>query len=125
MIRALSLLACVLLCGCGEPAAPTLHLTIKRDNGTSSVSRFQVFRTGRITESGDRGRDGEGVTQSVTIDKIADDGVTLTITLVGNLRNAPAEQSEKQIFVPYGAADTVADLKGTTLVARLEPNNKK
>ena len=121
MIRALSLLACVLLCGCGEPAAPTLHLTIKRDNGSSSVSRFQVFRTGRITESSD----GEGVTQRVTIDKIADDGVTLTITLVADLPNAPAEQPKKQIFVPYGTEETVVDLKDATLTTRLERNKKK
>ncbi|PAY15573.1 hypothetical protein CKO51_31085 [Rhodopirellula sp. SM50] len=115
----------MVLCGCGEPAAPTLHLTIKRDNGTSSVSRFRVFSTGRITESGDRGSDGGSVAESVTIDKIADDGITLTITLVANIPNAPADESKQQIFVPYGTEVTVVDLKDAALTARLERHKKK
>ncbi|QDU39409.1 hypothetical protein Mal4_37540 [Maioricimonas rarisocia] len=100
-----------------------LHLTITQDDGTSTVSSFRVFRTGRITDSRDSGSDGAGGSQSVTIDKIADDGVALTVVLI--VDNAAAEESKKEIFVPYGPEDTVADLNGTTLVARLERNNKK
>ena len=98
-----------------------LHLTMKRENGTSSISRFRVFRTGRITESGD----GAGVRQSVTIDKIADDGVTLTVTLISDIPESPAEESKKQIFVPYGKEIIVPDLKDTTVTARLERNKKQ
>lgn len=102
-----------------------LHLTIKRENATSSISRFRVLRTGRIADSGDEGGDGAGVRQSVTIDKIADDGVTLTVTLLSDIPDAPAEGSTKQIFVPYGKEITVPDLRDASVTARLERNKNK
>lgn len=120
----LPFIVCLLLSGCSEPEAPLLHLTMKRDDGTSSVLSVRVFRTGPITDSGDRGSDGAGVRQSVTIDKIADDGITLTVTLVG-IPSAPAQESKEQIFVPYGPEGTVTDLKDGTLSARLVRNKEK
>lgn len=102
-----------------------LHLTIDRENGTDSISRFRVFRTGRITESGDRGIDGSGVREDVTIDKITDDGVTLTITLISDIPDTPTMESKKQIFVPYDKEITVTDWKDSTITARLERNKRQ
>ena len=120
MRRLIISIACIIMCGCGEPESSTLHLTSKRDNGTSSVSRFRVFYTGRIAASSDRSSDGAGISRSVTIDKIADDGVTLTVTLTIYIPDSPAEESKKQVFVPYGKDVTVAHVKDTTLIARVE-----
>jgi NAD(P)H-hydrate repair Nnr-like enzyme with NAD(P)H-hydrate epimerase domain len=117
MHRIIPLIVSVLLCGCGDPSAkpPMLKLTVKRSNGTS-VGRYRVSHTGLIAGSGDRGGDGAVAGQSVTIDKIADDGVTVTITI----SDSAAGESSKQILVPYDKEITVAISKETTVIAQLE-----
>ena len=122
MHRLLLFIVCLLLCGCPEPEAkaPMLHLTLK---GTkfNSVGSFRVFRTGPITGSEDReSSSGEGTSQRVTIDKIANDGVTLTITLTAYVPDSPADESKKQIFIPYDKETTAVLPKDTTLIAHLE-----
>jgi hypothetical protein len=118
MNRIIVLVAAVLLSGCGDPGAnaPMLKLTVKRANG-ESVGQYRVFRTGVITESGE-GPTGGAVTTSetVTIDKIADDGVTLTI----NILDSDGGESTKQILVPYDKEISVAISKDATATARLE-----
>ena len=68
--------------GCSDPSAnaPTLKLTVERDNG-SSVGRYRVIQTGLIAGSGVSGDDGSVVSQAITIDRITDDGVTVTVTI--------------------------------------------
>ena len=122
MHRLIPFIVCLLLYGCREPEAnaPMLYLTLK---GAifNSVGNFRVFRTGPITADEDRNSSsGEGTSQSVTIDKIADDGVTLTVTLTIYVPNSPADESKKQIFIPYDRETTVALPKDTTLIAHLE-----
>lgn len=117
--RLIPFIACMLLCsGCHQSAAnaPMLHLTLKRDNGEESVGSYRVFRTGPVTASDDRSNGGASTSHSVTIDKIAKDGVTLTI----HVSNSPEEESKKQILIPYGEEITVAVVRGTTLTARIE-----
>ena len=122
MHRLIPFIVCLLLCACREPDAnaPMLHLALK---GTkfNSVGKYRVFRTGPIAGGEDRSSStGEGVSESVTIDKIADDGVTLTVTLTVYVPNSPADESKRQIFIPYGREITVALPKDTTLTAHLE-----
>ena len=125
MHRFIPFIVYVLLCGCGEPeASPMLHLTLKQGDHTKSVLRFRVFRTGRITDSGDRSSDGSGISHSVTIDKITDDGITLTVTLTTDVSDSPRDESKKQVFIPYGRDVTIFNLKDTTLIARLERKMK-
>jgi hypothetical protein len=120
MNRLIPLLAAVLLSGCGDgdPVAndPMLILNVKRGNN-ESLGRYRVSRTGVITESGE-GPAGGAVTTSetVTIDKIADDGVTLTISLL----ESDGAESSKQILVPYDKEISVEVSKDATATARLE-----
>ena len=117
MNRLIPLVATVLLSGCDDPGAnaPMLKLTVKRDNG-ESVGRYRVFRTGLIAGSGERSAEGAVTSQTVTIDKIADDGVTLTITIP----DSDGEESSTQILVPYDKEISVAVSKDATVTARLE-----
>ena len=117
MNRLIPLVAAVLLSGCGDPDAnaPMLKLNVKRGNG-ESVGRHRVSRTGVIAESGDRGPDGAGTKETITIDKIADDGVTLTITIL----DADGGKSSKKFLVPYDKEISVAVSKDATVTARLE-----
>ncbi len=125
MHRLIPFLVCLLLCGCGEPDAnaPMLHLTLKGTN-FNSVGNFRVFRIGPITtDTADHDSSsgaGTRTRQSVTIDKIAADGVTLTITQIIYIPNSPADESKTQIFIPYDRETTVALPKDTTLIAHLE-----
>jgi hypothetical protein len=116
MNRVVPLVAFVLLSGCGDPVAnaPMLKLTVKRDNG-ESVGRYRVLRTGVITESGERGANGAVTGGTVTIDEIADDGVTLTITV----SDADGGESSKQILVPHDEEISAAVSKDT-VTAQLE-----
>lgn len=93
---------------------------MKSDNGTESDSRFRVSATGLLAESGDQGSDGAGVTRSITIDKIADDGITLTAVLTRTDSDSPPREVKEQMFIPYGKELTVARIGGATLMARLE-----
>lgn len=119
MNRLIPLVAAVLLTGCGDPSAnaPMLKLTVKRDN-FESVGRYRVFRTGVITGSGsgERSTDGAVTSQTDTIDKIADDNVTLTFTI----RDSDGEDFSKQILVPYDKEVSVALSEHETVTARLE-----
>jgi hypothetical protein len=120
MIRHLLLVLAIVLSGCGDgdPVAndPMLILNVKRGNN-ESPGRYRVSHTGVITESGE-GPTGGAVTTSetVTIDKIADDGVTLTISLL----DSDGRKSSKQIHVPYDKEISVAVSKDVTATARLE-----
>jgi len=119
MHRLLPFLVCVLLLGCDDPSAkaPMLSLEVQRENGTSAtIGRHRVFQTGRISESADRNSKGEGVSQTVTVDEIADDGVTLTFQIT----EMSGEAWEKQILVPYGQQTSVDLPDNQTLVASLE-----
>ena len=123
MNRLILLLAAVLLPGCGggDPVAndPMLILNVRRGNNESlgSLGRFRVSRTGVISET--RGGPAGGAvttSETITIDKIADDGVTLTISLLDSDGGKPS----KQIFVPYDKEISVAITKDATATARLE-----
>ncbi len=111
--------AAVLLSGCGggDPVAndPMLKLNVKRGNN-ESVGRYRVSRTGVIDETREIGPDGAGTRETVAIDKIADDGVTLTITIL----DSDGEESSEQILVPYNKEVSVAVSKDATVTARLE-----
>ena len=118
MNRLLALLICVLVCGCGDPSAkaPMLTLKIVRDNGAShSIGRHRVFTTGILSESGDSGGNGQGVTQRVTVEKIVDNGVRLSF----EFSDASGERFSKQIFVGYDQETTVDLPNQSTLVATL------
>ena len=120
MNRLIPLVAVVLLSGCGDgdPVAndPMLKLNVKRGNA-ESIGRFRVSRTGVITESLHRPTRGAVTTsETVTIDKIADDGVTLTITIL----ESDGGKSSKQIIVPYDKDVSVAVSKDVTATAGLE-----
>jgi len=120
MNRLIPLVAAVLLSGCGDgdPVAndPMLKLNVKRGN-SESIGRYRVSRTGMISDTRG-GPTGGAVTTSetITIDKIADDGVTLTISLL----DSDGGKSSKQIFVPYDKEISVAVSKDATATARLE-----
>ena len=78
---------------------------------------YLVSRTGVIDETGEIGDDGAGITtETVTIDKIANDGVTLTIKYL----DSDGGESSKQILVPYDKEISVAVSKDATATARLE-----
>lgn len=94
-----------------------LKLTVRRDSGTS-VGQFRVSHTGLIAASGDRGDDRTITAQAVTIDKIADDAVTLTITI----SDSDAGELTKQIRVPYDEEIIVAVSEEVTVIAQLERN---
>lgn len=117
MHRIIPLVVSVLLCGCGDPSAnaPMLKLSVKRDNG-SSVGQYRVFHTGVIAKLGDGGTDGAVRSQTVMIDKIAEDGVTVTVTVF----DSDAGESSKQFLVPYDKEITVAISQQATATARLE-----
>ncbi|CAN5159419.1 hypothetical protein BH23VER1_BH23VER1_03310 [soil metagenome] len=117
--RIVSLIACLLLCACGDQSAhaPMLKLAVKGANA-NSVGSHRVFRTGIISESGDSDSSGRGTTQRITVDKIADDGVTLTIQVT----DSSADSWERQIFVPYDEEITVDLPNDTTAIASLERN---
>jgi hypothetical protein len=119
MNRRMLLVAAVLLSGCGDgdPVAndPLLNLNVKRGNN-ESVGRYRVSRTGVIDETTETGPDGAGTSETVTIDKIADDGVTLTIKIL----DSDGGESSKQILVPYDKEISVALSKEATATARLE-----
>ncbi len=119
MNRLIPLVVAVILSGCGDgdPVAndPMLKLKVKRGNN-ESVGRYRVSRTGVIDETREIGPDGAGTGETVTIDKIADDGVTLTIKIL----DSDGAESSKQILVPYDKEISVAISKDTTATARLE-----
>jgi hypothetical protein len=119
MNRLILVVAAVLLSGCGDrdPIAndPMLELNVKRGHA-ESIGRYRVSRTGVIDETGESGPDGAGTSETVTIDKIADDGVTLTIKIV----DSDGEESRKQILVPYDQEISVAVSEDATATARLE-----
>lgn len=119
MNRLILLAAAVLLSGCGDgdPVAddPMLILNVKRGN-SESIGRYRVSRTGVIDETRDSGPDGAGTGETVTIDKIADDGVTLTIKIL----DSDGGEFSKQILVPYDKEISVAVSKDATATARLE-----
>ncbi|WP_425614711.1 hypothetical protein NA78x_004586 [Anatilimnocola sp. NA78] len=119
MNRLLLLAAAMLLSGCGggDPVAndPMLILNVKRGNN-ESLGRYRVSRTGVIDESGEIGPDGARTSEVVTIDKIADDGVTLTISHL----DPDGGKSSKQILVPYDKEISVPVSKDATATARLE-----
>ena len=115
--RIMALLVAAFFLGCSDarPNAPLLKLTVQRDNGTS-VGSYRVSHTGLIAGSGERSGDGAATGQSLTIDKIADDGVTLTITV----SDPDSGDSSQQIQVPYDEEVTVAVSEEVTVIARLE-----
>ena len=120
MNRLIPLVAAVLLSGCGDgdPVAndPMLKLNVKRGNA-ESIGQFRVSRTGVISET--RGGPTEGAvttSETITIDKIADDGVTLTIKIL----DSDGGEFSKQILVPYDKEISVAVSKDATATARLE-----
>jgi hypothetical protein len=119
MNRLIPLVAAVLLSGCGDgdPVAndPILKLNVKRGN-SESIGRYRVSRTGVIDETRESGPDGAGTSETVTIDKIADDGVTLTIKIL----DSDGGEFSKQILVPYEKEISVAVSKDATATARLE-----
>jgi hypothetical protein len=119
MNRLIPLVAAVLLSGCGDgdPVAndPILKLNVKRGN-SESIGRYRVSRTGVIDETRESGPDGAGTSKTVTIDKIADDGVTLTIKIL----DSDGGEFSKQILVPYDKEISVAVSKDATATARLE-----
>jgi len=122
MNRLILLVVAVLLSGCGggDPVAndPMLILNVKRGNN-ESLGRYRVSHTGVISDTRG-GPTGGAVTTSetITIDKITDDGVTLTISLL----DSDGGKSSKQILVPYDKEISVAVSKDTTATARLERN---
>ena len=117
MQRVIPFLVFVLLCGCRDQNAnaPLLKLTVKRDNG-SSVGQYRVLHTGLIAGSEDGGDDGAVARQSVTVDKIAEDGVTVTVTVL----DSETGRSSKQFLVPYDEEITVAISPEATATARLK-----
>jgi len=117
MHRIIPLIVSVLLCGCSDPSAnaPLLKLSVKRDNG-SSVGQYRIFRTGMVAGGGDGGGDGAVATQTVMIDKIAENGVTVTVTIF----DSDTGQSSKQFLVPYDKEITVDISQQATASARLE-----
>jgi hypothetical protein len=120
MNRLILLVAAVILSGCGDgdPIAndPMLHLKVKRGNN-ESVGRYRVSRTGVIGESGERGPDGAIATsETISIDKIGDEGVSLTITVF----DSDGGKSSKQFVVPYDKEVSVAVSTSATATARLE-----
>jgi hypothetical protein len=119
MNRLIPLVAAVLLPGCGGAGgenAPMLKLRVKRDNG-SSVGQYLVDHTGMISESGEGSADGAVTSrETVMIDRIAEDGVTVTVTVF----DSDTGESSKQFLVPYDKETTVAISKDATATARLE-----
>jgi len=119
MNRLIPVVLAVLISGCGDgdPVAndPMLELRVKRGN-TESVGRYRVSRTGVIDQKRDSGPNGAGTSETVTIDKIADDGVTLTIKILGS----DGGESSKQILIPYDKEISVAISKDVTARAQLE-----
>ncbi|GAA4443299.1 hypothetical protein [Novipirellula rosea] len=119
MQRLIPLVVYVLLSGCGGDNgenAPILHLRVNGATG-GSVGQHRIERTGVISESGD-GPAGGAVTssQTVTVDKIADDAITVTVTMF----DSDTGESSKQFLVPYDREITVAISDDTTAIARLE-----
>ena len=121
MYRLATLLVCVFLCGCVDPSAraPMLTLKLERQDGTShSIGRYRVFSTGVLSESSDRDDSGRGESQRLTIDKIVDDGVTLTF----EMSDRSGEGFRQSVLLRYGE-ETKVDLPNqATLVAKLEAN---
>lgn len=123
MNRLIPLVASVLLSGCGggDPVAndPMLILNVKRGNNEAlgSLGRYRVSLTGVISDTRS-GPAGGAVTTSetITIDNIADGGVTLTISLL----DSDGGKSSKQILVPYDKEISAAISKDAIATARLE-----
>lgn len=118
MNRLVAICGCLVLCGCGDPSAkaPMLTLEVDRQDGTSgSIGRHRIFSTGVLSESGNSGG-GQSSSQRVTVEKITDDGVTLSF----EMSTSAGENLEEVIFVRYGQ-ETRLDLPNqSTLVAKLE-----
>jgi hypothetical protein len=117
MHRIVPLVVFALLCGCDDPSAnaPLLKLRVNRDNG-SSVGQYRVFHTGLIAGAADGVDGGAVASQSVTINEISEEGVTVTVTVF----EADAGESSKQFFVPYDKEITVSISQDATGTARLE-----
>jgi hypothetical protein len=119
MHRLIPLIFPVLLSGCGGDGgenAPIFSLSVNRDND-GSVGRHRVEPTGVISESGEGPTDGKVTSsETVTVDKIAPNGVTLTVTVC----DSDAGEASKQFLVPYDKEITVAISDDTTATARLE-----
>lgn len=119
MNRLILLVAAVLIFGCGGENAPMLRMTYKRaaGDGFEASGHYRIDHTGLISES-TVGPTGGAVTmrETLTIDKIADDGVTVTVTDF----DTDTGESSKQFLVPYEKEITVAVSKNVTVTARLE-----
>lgn len=119
MHRLTALLVCVTLWGCGDRprSAPLLTLSVERLDGTShSVGRHRIYRTGVLSESGDRDSGGQGASQRVTIDEITDDGVALTF----EMSDATGDTYSKQLSLRYGEQTEVELPNQSTLKAKLD-----
>lgn len=119
MHRFIVLLVFLLLGGCGDPSAtaPMLTLNVENQNGTiHAIGSYRVFNTGVLSESGDVDGNGQGESQRVTINKIADDGVTLTFEMSGR----SGEEFKREIFLRHNEEIKVDLANQSTLVAKLE-----
>lgn len=118
MNRRIAVLFCLLVWGCGDPSAeaPLLTLKIVADNGAAhSIGRHRVFATGILSESGDSGGNGQGVTQRVTVEEVVEDGVRLTY----EHSDASGEEFRQEFFVGYEQESTLDLPNQSTLVATL------
>jgi hypothetical protein len=93
-----------------------LHLTMTHESGGGSEGKYRIYRTGLVAGSSDHNNDGKGQSHGITIDAIADDGVTVTI----GVSDSQGEQATKQFLVPYDREITVVISSNTTAIARLE-----
>lgn len=116
-ILSIPLVSIFLLSGCGDPSAnaPMLNLTIESPNG-NSTGRYRVFHTGLIAGSGDHSDDGSGMSKTVTIDKIEDNGVRVTVAIT----DSDGGKSTKQMLVPYDQEITVPIAESAKVTAYLE-----
>jgi hypothetical protein len=114
-------IACLLLCGCRKRDAhpPMLHLAFHGTN-SNSVGTFRIAHIGPVTKSGSgKSAAGAAMGHSVTVEKIADDGLTLTVVV----SDSSAQNSKTQVLVPYDRKIVVPLTKDTTLTAHLERKN--
>ena len=118
MYRLSALMLCLALWGCGDPGAAAPRLTLKVAGASGSpntVGRYQITRTGLLSESGDSGG-GRTVVRRVIVEKIADGGVTLTYEVT----DSAGDDVARTFVVPYGQETKVELSEGTTLIASLD-----
>ncbi|WP_442511813.1 hypothetical protein SH528x_003558 [Novipirellula sp. SH528] len=118
MTRILCIIGAVLLSGCGGDGsenAPLLKLSVNRGSD-GSVGTYRVEHVGVIVSSG-HGSDLSAVaSQTITIDNIAENGVTVTVTLF----DSDTGEFSKQFLVPFEKEITVEISQKATATARLE-----